>query len=119
MKSFECKAHLIVTPHAQGVYLSAELINVGYLLNEYNLFPSINPRKVWLGLKRVIIEVPAYSLSEKRDASILLSIEFIEEEELEVELNKESSSIVIGISDERVFGWGEEGDILLRRYREA
>ena len=118
MKSFECKAHLIVTPHAQGVYLSAELINVGYLLNEYNLFPSINPRKVWLGLKRVIIEVPVYSLSERRDTSILLSIEFIEEEKKEVEY-EESSSIVIGISDERVFGWGEEGDILLRRYIES
>nr|DAX45934.1 MAG TPA: hypothetical protein [Caudoviricetes sp.] len=117
MKSYECKATLIVTPHAQGVYLSAELINVGYLLNEYNLFPSINPRKVWLGLKRVIIEVHVYSLSEKRDTSILLSIEFVEEEkEIEYE---ESSSIVIGISDERVFGWGEEGEVLLRRYREA
>lgn len=121
MKSFECKGHLIVTPHAQGVQLSAKLINVGYLLDEYTLFPKDNPRKVWLGLKRVIVEVPVYSLSEKRDSSILLSIEFIEEEIKGngAEEKEESSSIVVGVSDERVFGWGEEGDILLRRYREA
>lgn len=116
MNSFECKAHLIVTPHAQGVQLSARVVNISHVLDEYTLFPKDNPRKVFLGLKRIIVEVPAYSLSERRDTSILLSIEFIEEEKLECE---GSSSITIGISDERVFGWGEEGDILLRRYREA
>jgi len=116
MKSFECKGYLIVTPHAQGVSLSAKVVNVGHILNEYTLFPKDNPRKVLLGLKRVIVEVPAYSLSEKRDTSILLSIEFIEEEKEEVEAAKESSSIVIGISDERVFGWGREGEKLLKKY---
>ena len=112
MKSFECKGHLIVTPHAQGVSLSAKVFNVGHILNEYTLFPKDNPRKVLLGFKRAIVEVPAYSLSDKRDTSILLSIEFIEEE-VEAE---ESSSIVIGISDERVFGWGREGEKLLKKY---
>lgn len=121
MNSFECKANLIVTPHAQGVQLSAKVVNVGHILDEYTLFPKDNPRKIFLGLKRVIVEVPAYSLSEKRDTSILLSIEFIEEEIKGdgAEEKEESSSIVVGISDERVFGWGKEGDILLRRYREA
>ena len=113
MKSFECKGHLIVIPRAQGVQLSARVFNVGHILNEYTLFPKDNPRKVLLGLKRVIVEVPAYSLSERRDTSILLSIEFIEEEELEY---KESSSIIIGISDERIFGWGREGEKLLKKY---
>ena len=116
MKSFECKGHLIVIPHAQGVQLSARVFSVSHILDEYTLFPKDNPRKVLLGLKRVIVEVPVYSLSERRDTSILLSIEFIEEEKEGEGANKESSSIVIGISDERVFGWGKEGERLLRKY---
>ena len=67
MKSFECKANLIVTPHAQGVSLSARVFNVGHILNEYTLFPKDNPRKVLMGFKRAIVEVPAYSLSQIRE----------------------------------------------------